>query len=360
MTQRDSRYENAKGEWKDSDWFATKRQLRYLRYLLYIMAPGSMTMDKKVVSYSQMSDFLSCRRKWLWRQAYRPLVQPDKLLIGSLFHKGLEGADLEHEARELEATPEQLELVKDMLAYFEEWKIHHPQPKILEHELEFEVELAPDVLLAGRVDAIGEYDGEMWVIEHKTCGTFASEESWLFSDQIPGYIIGARKKTGEPIAGVMLYEHKRQVPESHLRELKSGKLSLDVRQQITAYRAEQDIWIRNNGADPTEDQREFLGKLRSQENENGDRWIRRTRIIKSEVELQSYRARATKIAREMTKDDLEIYASPSRLCAGCIYRAPCLAAETGGDAESILESEYRRMRANGIPPELAEYREVNV
>lgn len=78
--------------------------------------------------------------------------------------------------------------------------------------------------------------------------------------------------------------------------------------------------------------------------------FRRTRIPRSRAELDHAGRLLAWEALEMVDAGLPCYPSPSPdYCPSCLYRQPCIAMNTGADAEAILAASYRKR-----PPEEVE------
>jgi len=74
----------------------------------------------------------------------------------------------------------------------------------------------------------------------------------------------------------------------------------------------------------------------------GDDVFRRTRVSRGLVERERVRHTLGLEARDMTSAGLAVYPSPSwDVCSACRFRPPCIALNTGLDAESVLAGAYR-------------------
>lgn len=75
----------------------------------------------------------------------------------------------------------------------------------------------------------------------------------------------------------------------------------------------------------------------------GNEMFRRTRVSRDAVELERVRQNLGAEARDMTGAGLSIYPAPSwDACSACSFRPPCIALNTGVDAEAVLSASYRR------------------
>jgi hypothetical protein len=71
--------------------------------------------------------------------------------------------------------------------------------------------------------------------------------------------------------------------------------------------------------------------------------FRRTGVKRGRVELERVRHALGLEARAMTGSDVVVYPSPSwEVCSTCAFRPPCIALSTGGDADAVLATSYRR------------------
>jgi hypothetical protein len=85
--------------------------------------------------------------------------------------------------------------------------------------------------------------------------------------------------------------------------------------------------------------------------EEGGDLFRRTRIPRSRAELDGLGARLAHEALDMVDPDLLLYPTPApEHCSACPFRAPCLAVNEGGDAETILTERFRE-RPTEVPEE---------
>lgn len=74
----------------------------------------------------------------------------------------------------------------------------------------------------------------------------------------------------------------------------------------------------------------------------GNEVFRRTRVNRSLVELERARHNLGTEARDMTGPGLAVYPAPSwAACSACLFRPPCIALNTGIDAEAVLATSYR-------------------
>lgn len=81
------------------------------------------------------------------------------------------------------------------------------------------------------------------------------------------------------------------------------------------------------------------GLIKQQSNE----FFRRTQIPRSPAELQRRGPAVAHETMEMIDPGLRVYPNPSlEHCPGCAFREPCVAMNSGGDAQAILDTSYRK------------------
>ena len=74
----------------------------------------------------------------------------------------------------------------------------------------------------------------------------------------------------------------------------------------------------------------------------GDDVFRRTRVRRGPVEMERVRSKLGAEARDMTGDGLVVYPAPAwEACSACRFRPPCIALDTGDDADGLLTAYYR-------------------
>jgi len=73
-------------------------------------------------------------------------------------------------------------------------------------ELAFDFEVAPSVRLQGRLDALGRFESEPAVVEHKSTGAITPEweRQWRLDSQVTGYMWAASRIVGQPIKTMLI------------------------------------------------------------------------------------------------------------------------------------------------------------
>jgi hypothetical protein len=71
--------------------------------------------------------------------------------------------------------------------------------------------------------------------------------------------------------------------------------------------------------------------------------FRRTQVPRGRAELERVRYKVGCEAVDMVRAGVPVYPSPSwDVCSACAFRPPCMALNTGADAEAVLDAGYRR------------------
>lgn len=180
---------------------------------------------------SMVKCFKQCRKKYEleYIEELKPLKTPKALELGILYHKGLEmllcGLDLSNIRGELEVyqrnTCEEANLDYDAIPVavaFEMIKAFYRESgyqnwNLLGVEKRFEVSTGYGKRLIGKIDALIEFEGKHFLVEHKTTSCWASDgneylHNLLWDEQPTNYLyaIETMRKNNEidipPVAGV--------------------------------------------------------------------------------------------------------------------------------------------------------------
>jgi hypothetical protein len=169
-----------------------------------------------IVTTSETKSIRGCERRHFYRYVlgYRPISTPRALAFGTVSHAGLEAwwataGDFKAASAALvdahrESELDGYDLIKAdvmLLGYHARW--HNEDVKVLGVEQEFLVPIVhPDrktthvVQLAGKLDALCEIDGKVFIPEHKTKASSVADGSYweaLRGDvQVSNYIIAAQ------------------------------------------------------------------------------------------------------------------------------------------------------------------------
>ena len=234
------------------------------------------------LTYTSYAEFKRCRQRWAFnfKSLLSPKKEPEVFTFGKAIHAGLaafySGQDAKSafdqvikkgsSAYEDEKTSEKtLALGHHMLDRYEEFSKEKDFFVVKKTEFVFNVKIAPEIALLGRVDGIAENDGT-WLLEFKTASQVG-----------PAYL---------------------------------DYLQLD--EQSTAYIvAIENLWpISVEGVIYT-----ILRKSRAKES------IVRKQIVRTEQQKTQFVKEAQIVAEEMERG--VIYRNPSHLCLYCPYRLIC-------------------------------------
>lgn len=171
------------------------------------------------IDYTMMSTYQTCQRRFYFRHVEgwdlkRPQMAP---AFGGAIHEGLDvwyrTKDVEEAVRVFkEAFKENPTEDGKRTHKVGEWILknyadkYRDQPwKLLQSETAFSEELPNGKRLMGRVDKIIEWDGVLWVVDHKTTSQLGAQFFKMASPslQFPGYVWAARKM-GYPVVGVVV------------------------------------------------------------------------------------------------------------------------------------------------------------
>ena len=179
--------------------------------------------DEKVWDYTTISSFQTCRKKYYWEHIrnLRPRVKEAPLTFGITIHEALDEyykhADKEkgvlcavEKFKSIYKTPEGEELrtvengEKMLMWYFVKYK-NEPFKVKGKPETGF-VFFIGDVLFGGRLDLPVEWDGQLWIMEHKTTTRLTSSyfDQFELDKQPTGYIIALEEFTGQKCAGAII------------------------------------------------------------------------------------------------------------------------------------------------------------
>lgn len=179
----------------------------------------AMSMPKEV-DYTMMSTFLRCRKRYWWRMV-RNLVglqPPTAAEFGRCIHKALDVWHLEHAKDKVLAmfksefkedpTDEKrtIEVGVKLLSLYME-KYEQEGFVVRECELEFSLDIpGTERTLIGRVDKVIEWDGAIYVMDHKTTSRLGYE---FFNKikpnmQFDGYIWAVRQMGYPTCSGVVM------------------------------------------------------------------------------------------------------------------------------------------------------------
>jgi len=179
-------------------------------------------MSEKVWDYTSVNTFLRCKKKYYYRmfKHLTTTTMSPALLFGLAIHAALEeyyntGKMTDGITRFLKDYPEPelgetLRTVENGVKLLEGYATVYPQEpfKILAVEAGFVVPIQGDItiLWGGRLDTLVEWDGALYVLEHKTCSRLGGSYFKQFSPnmQPTSYTFGASEYLGKKCHGVII------------------------------------------------------------------------------------------------------------------------------------------------------------
>ena len=317
----------------------------------------------RTISYSEVSDFLTCRKRWHYRyeRILVPLSVAPELQLGTATHYYLQHHILENvfgvsnategwladylktnepysddEYDELDRTNQLAEAIAlravDYLGLRDgKWKpIFGPNEKPI---VEFEG-IAP--IYRGKgfkfvSDWVAEdCNGNVWVIDHKT-RKYLSEEDGSDLLQLPLYQ-HAFQLIGIPVSGTIAFQMQSSLP-SVPKLNKNGTMS---RVKITSDWGTYEKALLENNLDPN-DYLDMQPELES------NQFFKLVKTFRSETEhTQLWEGILIPLAREITKKDKPLHRNRSSFtCKRCAYRLLCEAELFDGDVDFIQECHYK-------------------
>jgi hypothetical protein len=232
---------------------------------------------ERIWDYSIISSFQTCRRKFYWEHVrnLRPKVKGLALEFGGAIHdaldayyiapqgSGLEIAQSVFEQKFKDREGEELRTVangKKMLEVYARKYKDEPFKVLGKPEAGFVFPIG-DILFGGRIDLPIEWDGQAWIMEHKTTTRLSSTyfDQFELDKQPTGYIIAAEECMGRKIQGCLINvmepwkdlirpTAKSKAPEDHfLRKPLTRSDFLKERFKLNVLRIVRDIkWCEEN------------------------------------------------------------------------------------------------------------------
>lgn len=355
-------------------------------------------MRKAVIRTSDRGSFKRCRRKWGWSSGIKQNLQikdtPSYFWIGTGGHFALEDyhghnyfghpveacnayvvACKEFQRKHGYGLPEDWEeqhtLLQGILEHYLIWmqgREHHEtvwldgQPQVeIRCEIPLPIEPPPGydaVVYQLTLDRLVEIEGEYWITDYKFYKQF-STSNLAFDAQCSAYIWGAQTIFDKPIAGAILHEFVKKVPNDP-KILSSGKLS-HAASQSTTHRLYREALVHMYGAvekAPASNVK-CLNDLAHQESENRDHYIKRSWTRRTDLQQQAQGSLILMEATDMTNPDLPLYPNPTRDCSwDCQLQDICLMVDRDDDWEGTLRDltisateEHGEWRTNLVLPQ---------
>jgi hypothetical protein len=236
-------------------------------------------MSEHIWDNSTISCFQTCRRKYYYQYVrhLRPKIKGTPLIFGGAIHDALDcyykNSNKEEGAVEAVklfkgaySTPEGDELrtvengMKLLAWYFTKYK-HEPFTVCGKPEEGFVFPIG-DILYGGRLDLPVEWDGQLWIMEHKTTTRLGTGyfDQFELDKQPTGYIIALEEYSGRKCAGCIInamepwkevkrVTAKTKQPEDHfLRKPLTRSRELKERFRYNVQAIVRDIkWCESNG-----------------------------------------------------------------------------------------------------------------
>lgn len=180
--------------------------------------------------------------------------------------------------------------------------------------------------------------GRLWIVEYKTAKMFQTGH-FDTDPQVTAYCWAGELIYGQPIAGVVYQQHKKQLatpPEF----LKTTKMFSVNKKQVTTHALYRDALLKLYGDSmrfPSPNV-EFLNYLAEQENGNSDLLVKRDFPERNEYQIRAHEQNVLLEAVDMLNPNLPIYPNPTRDCSWkCPFLQACINMDDGGDWEQEME-----------------------
>lgn len=331
--------------------------------------------------------FKRCRRKWAWSSPLRDNLESKStenkinLWFGSGFHFALE----DYHGYRIFDSPEEalgvyygvfnekeipsggaalIETGMGMLSYYTKWLEDRGDYTTLwlddkpQVEIAFTLELEElhscrgiPVYYHGTIDRIVvDKAGDLWIEDYKTAAVIDVDK--LTTDpQIGAYLWAIEQYLQKPVRGMLYTQFAKSFP-SEPKRLVNGDFSVDKRQKVT-YKILLDALLDTYGMVPTK-YSAFLQDLADDSTPEGDRFIRRDQVIRTEREKTTTYRDIIEEGRDMLSDRIALYPNPTRDCKwDCPFRVCCICKNDMQDYQHILDLEFaeRNQTAKGEIPE---------
>lgn len=325
--------------------------------------------DKYRVSQSKVKTYRRCRMAYHLKyvEKLRAKRKSRALTFGSLIHKmiefHIEGEDPMEVLTSIKPSEMKLfasekaeygEIIDDtrriMTEYFEHWESSDHQMRYVRikgksSEHSFDIEILPDIIFNGKIDAIGRSNGLRWLVEHKSFKRRPSDDDRWRNLQSVSYF-RAMDMLGWPQVDGTCWDYIWSKPPLVPGLLKDGSMS---RKSIDTLPSVVSEALINNKMDPKKF-KAFLNGV----TKNREKWFIRT-FTRVDGDVKDFVFNEfVETAKEMAdnhglKKDMNI----ERHCSWCDYEPLCRAKLQGLDYDFIKERNYER--SEGRPEEEADH-----
>lgn len=319
-------------------------------------------MDYPVLSVSKIKSWKACRRKYYYKSILniRPKVTLKPFYLGSVIHEGVE-AYLEtlpiqnvidkyiNEFNQMDESTQEFygfdfpELITGILKGYEEYWGPKDE-KLIVHAVELDfgydnpVEVAKNLFIRGRVDAIVENEKGLWIMEHKTCKSMPAD-AYRFTDLQTSLYQEALEKLGWKDIRGSLYDYIRKkvpsVPETLMRGGLSKKKNIDTTYEVYLRT------IKEHKLNP-DDYKDILLNLKAK----GNQFFKRAQIVKPQVLRKSFLEDAQSVSEEIAQvredgnKESKFYRNLGLQCNNCEYRALCEAELMDYDVDFLIKNSF--------------------
>lgn len=311
------------------------------------------------VSHSKIKTGRKCQRAYYYKYVLklRKRVKSKALIIGSLVHSCLEsyfrnGHYLpeikkwrEEEYKKMFVEEQSLHadvipLVKSLIrGYIKNW--HNSGLTMLWVEREFEAELAPGIILVGKIDGLAECDkGRRWLVEHKTCKNMPGEEVRIYDTQAILYSRVLPHLEEDPVSGVVWDYIRKKLPTKPELLAKGG---LSKRKNIDTLPEVYLREVKKHGLDPR-GYEDILAELETKR----DNFYRQVKLPLNQPMTDRVMQEVIITSRQL--EDLEkrhaegedcFARNLTRDCSWCDYNTLCHAELRGDDIEYLMKHDYK-------------------
>lgn len=308
------------------------------------------------VSYSKVKTYNSCQRKYYYRYVMRLQAKKKSrpLAFGTLVHEMLDehaegrdpfelldaiAVDKSNKFRvQVDESESMIEVIRIiMLEYFDFWEDKELVPyringKHAEHD--FSVEIAPGIVLVGKIDIIARYNRRRWLGEHKTFSSMPSTDHRWRDAQSTVYIKAMELLGMRPVSGV-LWNYIWSKAPTRPKLLKNETLSIakiDTLPSVVLAACDE------HGIKP----RRVKPLLEHAEVKRSS-WFQRVIMPVRKTVVENVWSDFVDVAVEMRDNHGDAKTRCVDLhCSWCDYEPLCRAALTGSDEQFVMEHSYEK------------------
>lgn len=306
------------------------------------------------LSYTALSDWRRCHRMFDWGQQYRPAGTAPALWFGDLVHQSLaeyygkKGDPVKHfqtlaqnhakDIQDEDTYNDLFDLGTGVLQHYVWWAADHDlsdQLKVRAVEQRFEIPFGDDLTFTGVIDGEFEVGKKKKKFLHEIKTMAQIEKDWLIvAEQATAYLWAKRKLSPKvKYDGVIFTLIRKKVPT--IPEVRTKGLWLASNAASSVHT------IRNAAEKSGLDGSELLQKYQTLEDVDGNSFVQRVTVTRTETQIADWENRVKEISSEMQVSPP--FPNPSILnCRGCLFREPCVAKERGDNWQVLLEQLYRQ------------------